>query len=90
MRGSIPLRPTVVWVLLVAVTGASFWLGTDHPFQSLGVRVASATALGIAFLKAYLVGQDFMEVRGAPAPLRWAFATWIVAFGSVTIGLYAA
>jgi hypothetical protein len=85
----IPLRPTVVWIVLISATAATVWLGTDHPFLSVGVHFASSLALAVAFLKAYLIGQDFMEIRTAPTALRVAFATWVVVFGGVIIAIQA-
>jgi hypothetical protein len=34
----------------------------------------------VAFLKAYLIGTEFMEVRRAPAVLRGLFSGWVVLF----------
>lgn len=85
MTGGTPRRATIVWLVLIAVTVTTFWLGTEHPFIGSGSRVAGGVALGGAFLKAFLVGQDFMEVRGAPATLQIVFGGWIVVFGSLTL-----
>jgi hypothetical protein len=85
----IPLRPTLVWLALISATAATVWLGTEHPFMDVGVRVASSLALGLAFLKVYLIGQDFMEIRPAPSPLRVAFAAWILIFGTLVITIHA-
>jgi len=85
MTASFPRRATVVWVVLVLVTAATFWMGTEHPFLAAGGRVAPALALVAAFVKAYLVGREFMEVRGGPPALRWVFTTWISGFGGITL-----
>jgi hypothetical protein len=54
--------------------------------QSLQVMVA--LALLIAFLKIYFIGSEFMELRGAPAPLRVAFTVWVVCVAAATTTLY--
>jgi cytochrome c oxidase subunit IV len=78
-------RGTVVWAALVAATLVSSVLGTS---AHGGVQVATAGALAIAFLKVRYVGLDFMEVRGAAAPLRAAFEGWVLVVGAVVVGLY--
>jgi len=77
----IPLRPTVVWLVLISATAATVWLGIDHPFMDIGAHFATSLAIALAFVKAYLIGQDFMEIRTAPGTLRLAFAAWIFIFG---------
>lgn len=85
---TLPLRPTLVWIFLMTATAATVWLGTDHPFVSLGANLAPALALGLAFVKAHLIGQDFMEIRTAPPALRVAFSLWIGVFGVAVIALH--
>jgi len=85
----IPLRPTLVWLALISATAATVWLGTDHPFMNVGAHFATSLALGLAFLKAYLIGQDFMEIRTAPRALRLAFAAWIFIFGLSVLAIQA-
>jgi hypothetical protein len=89
MSASTPRRATVVWIALVLATCATWWLGTDHPFADASVRLAGAVAIVIAFAKAWLVGQDFMELRGAARPLRLALAVWLSVVGSLCVALYA-
>lgn len=84
MTGVVPRLTTAVWVLLVVVTVASFWVGTGHVG---GTTVTAATVIGAGFGKAFLVGRHFMEIGGAPAPLRWAFTAWIWGFGALCLGL---
>lgn len=67
---------TVVWVALVALTGMSLWLGTDHGFNS--VELASVVVLVVAFIKVRLVGMYFMELRDAPIALRALFEGWCI------------
>jgi len=86
---SFPRRATVVWTILVAVTFATFWLGTDHPFSNVSLRLASVLALVLAFVKVWLIGMDFMEIRQAPRALRVAFGVWLTVIGGGLLLLYA-
>lgn len=81
----VPIRPTVIWAVLVMATAATFWVGTDHPFSMLGTEFAPALTLALAFVKAALIGNEFMEIRAAPRPLRVAFAAWITVFATATV-----
>lgn len=89
---SIPVhaRVTVVWAFLSAVTVLSWWLGgTAHG----GGQVVASTpitigVLAIAFVKARLILQRFMEVRTAPTWLRLFTDTWLVLFWGAVLGIY--
>ena len=83
-----PRRATIVWTILVAATFATFWLGTDHPFSNLSVRLASVLALVLAFVKVWLIGADFMEIRQDPRVLKVAFGVWITVIGGGLLLLY--
>ena len=80
----VPVQPTVIWAVLVMATAATFWVGTDHPFSMLGAEFAPALTLMLAFLKAALIGNEFMELNAAPRPLRMAFGAWIAVFATAT------
>lgn len=77
-------RSTLVWIVLVAATIASWALGAEHRVGSeIGVVV-----LGIALIKVRFVGLDFMELREAPLALRTAFEGYCVAIWCVLAGMY--
>jgi hypothetical protein len=79
--------PTIlVWLALVAATGLSFALGSGHT-SGAGKAVISCV-LAIAFIKAWLVGRWFMELRTAPRWLRSVFDAWVLVVGAALIGLY--
>lgn len=88
MTATWPRRAVAVWGVLVVVTAATFWLGTDHPFSGVGPRFATGLALAAAFVKAWLVGQHFMEIREAPVALRLVFGAWVLVFGTICTLLY--
>ncbi len=83
-------RTTVVGLLLILATLASWWIGTDHGWFSDGdgVTVASVAVLAVAFVKIHFVGADFMELRAAPLALRRAFLLWLVLTAAIVIGLF--
>ena len=84
MTGIVPRKVTAVWVLLIAVTTASFLIGVGHVG---GTTAAATVVVGAGFGKAYLVGQHFMEISAAPFQLRLAFAAWVLGFGGLCLGL---
>jgi hypothetical protein len=89
MRSLLRTSATPVWAMLVLGTAASCWLGPAYGSQS-GRTLATTTVLTIAFVKVWLVGREFMELRRAPAVLRLLFDGWIVlVYGSLT-GIYLA
>jgi hypothetical protein len=87
---SLLLRPiTLVWLLLVLATGASWRFGTEHVLELAAAHPsATATIIVIALIKIRLVMRHFMEVRSAPLPLKLMCDAWLVLVGSVVLGLY--
>ncbi len=51
-------------------------------------RLAATLVLAIAFVKARIVGLEFMELRLAPLALRLIFEAWTVIACALLIGLY--
>ena len=85
-------RPiTVAWVVLCAMTIASWWLSPAHSgtaaVPSLPITVA-VVVLGL--IKSRLIIRYFMEVRSAPRWLRLATDCWLVVLwaGALIIYLY--
>lgn len=72
-------RVTVVWAVLVGATLLSLVLGVTHGIGD--ARVAAGVLLTVAFVKVWLVGMHFMELREAPANLRGFFTGWCVITG---------
>ena len=81
--------PTLVWSLLTAVTFASWWLGAGRegvPFvASLSVTIG---VVAIALIKTRRVFWYFMEVRTAPAWLRWNRDGWLAFLAVMLVALY--
>ncbi len=79
-----PARVAVVWLVLLAATLLSW-----ESAQSAGeYRLASSVVLLIAFLKARLIGLEFMELRNAPRVLRCIFEAWAVLACATLLTLY--
>lgn len=83
-----PRRAVVVWAVLVVITGVTFWLGADHPLAAVSVRLGSALAIVLAFVKVWFVGMDFMEIRHAPTALKVVFHIWLAVIGGGLLALY--
>jgi hypothetical protein len=80
--------PTVVWLLLVAATMTSWFLGTNHGLSTSGQSLVGAVILVVAVVKVRLVGTYFMELRNAPAVLRSLFNLYCIVLLGVLSGLY--
>jgi heme/copper-type cytochrome/quinol oxidase subunit 4 len=74
----------IVWLVLVAVTLVSWWVGAEHALSA--DRAVTATVLAAAFVKVRLIGIHFMELGTAPLVLRGLFEGYVVV---VTIALFA-
>jgi len=77
-------RAGASWLVLIVATLISYALGADHGSGSVMVVVV----LAIAAIKIRLVGLDFMELRGAPIPLRIAFEGYCLGLWALLSGLY--
>lgn len=79
-------RFTVVWVLLIAATIASFWVGTDHGLSSSTGR--GVVILAIAFVKVRFVGLYFMDLRSSPYLLRGIFEAYCMVVCLAMMAVY--
>lgn len=76
-------RNTLVWIVLIAITWASWLAG--HSFGD--ASTAGVIILLCAFAKARLIISEFMEVRTAPLVLQWLTDGWIVIACGLLIAL---
>ena len=90
MRLGVPARTTAIWLILIMASFLTWWLGTNDSRDQLSDRVMIAAVVVIALLKAYLVGMEFMEVRGAPAVLRGLLTGWVGLLAVAVTTLYLA
>lgn len=64
------------WLVLMLLTAVSWWLGADHEMAGLGKHFAMVTILVVTFVKIYVVGHAFMELREAAPWLQNLFRAW--------------
>jgi hypothetical protein len=76
-------RITSVWLLLLALTGVSWWLGRDGGGRDFGVVIVA-----LAFLKIRFVLLDFMELRGAPLAMRYVGEAWVFVLAGAILMIY--
>ena len=79
-------RISVVWFLLIAATLLSLSVGTGHGLDSH--RGASVAVLLVAFVKVFLVGMYFMELRAAQNVLRGLFAGYCLLVYALCTGMF--
>lgn len=87
MRELVNQRATVIFALLVLLTGISFWLTIGHGGASLhqSGSVIWTLVIGVASLKVRWVMLDFMELRSAPIKLRLLCESWVIGVGAFLI-----
>ena len=78
----------LVWVALIALTGASLCLGSEHGVSGDTQLAVGTAALLAAFIKVRFVVMDFMEGRRFPARVLIAAEAWIAINGAPVVGLY--
>jgi len=76
----------LVWAVLVVATVTTWSLSTDSSDPRAGRPLIVASIMVITFVKVWLVGAYFMELRGAPAALRRSFGAWCVLVGAGLVG----
>jgi hypothetical protein len=75
-----------VWLLLSAVTLVSAALGATDGFEPS--ELVTAGVLVIAAVKARFILRDFMDVRAAPAWLRYGTDAWLTVLLAACLILY--
>ena len=71
---------TWAWLLLIAVTMLAWWLAEGEQ------KMSSATTMAIflsACVKIWIIGYQFMELKLAPAFLRYGFLLWLIAISCI-------
>ena len=74
-NGVLSNATTVAWLILMVATGVGWWLGQTPQ----GMALATTGVIIVAFIKVWIVGFQFMELRHAPRWLRHGFDAWIIA-----------
>jgi hypothetical protein len=81
-------KTSIVWLILIAATLTSWWLGTEHGISN--TKLATTLILMVAFVKVRLVVMHFMEVHDAPVPLRLILEVYCVVVCAVLVVMYLA
>jgi hypothetical protein len=76
------------WLVLMALTAASWWAGADRAVGVIGRDILMISILVLTFAKIYVVGYAFMELREAAPWLARTFAVWCVGLCAVMSGMY--
>ena len=80
-------RPcTLVYLVMLGLTAATYAVGT----AGLGGLQLSLLVLGFALLKAHLVGDWFMGLRGLSGSWRWVVAIWVLIPGILITAAFVA
>lgn len=78
-----------VWLALSVLTMLSWWAGPVRAGGSLEPHtMITVFVIALAVIKCRLILQYFMEVRSAPAWLKWATDAWLVALWGGVLALY--
>jgi caa(3)-type oxidase subunit IV len=78
-------RVTWVWLALVVLTCVTTWGLSQDMFRP---AVAVVGNFLIAAVKVRYVMLDFMELRDAPIPVRFAFEAWPWAVAAIILGFW--
>jgi heme/copper-type cytochrome/quinol oxidase subunit 4 len=81
------LSSNSLWLLLLAVTGVTYWLGESGQMANASLMPVLGI-FGIAFVKAWVVIQDFMELRHAPKLWRNLLLAWLLVVISMIVLAY--
>lgn len=89
MRQVIASYNSLIWLLLVSLTGLSWFLG-EHNAAPAAEHIAWFTTamMLVGFFKVRLVGLDFMELRHSPWFLRIIFEAWVLITCAIILVLY--
>ena len=88
MKSLLLTRVTLVWLLLVIATAASWTIG--HGAGPYELRYTGSAIMGLAFVKVRLVIHEFMEIRTAPPFMRIVADGWLLAIVATLITVYLA
>lgn len=76
-----------VWLILLAATAVTYWLGESGLSGSAGMAPILAM-FGLAFIKGFLVIQDFMALRHAPLLWTRLLVGWLIFVTSMIVLAY--
>ncbi len=74
---------TRAWLVLVSMTALAWWFGVSAQDAVNATQVALLGVIATACIKIWIIGYQFMELRIAPAGLRYGFLAWVVGIGVI-------
>lgn len=74
----------VAWLILMVATGIGWWLGHTNRSGGEGLKLATAGVIIVSFIKVWVVGFQFMELKHAPWWLKHIYNAWVL---GITIAL---
>ena len=69
---------TLAWLVLLAATLLAWALGSSAQLNSSTFKLVKTGVVLTAFLKVWLVGFQFMELRSGPRIMLYAFSAWVL------------
>jgi cytochrome c oxidase subunit IV len=79
----------IVWLVLMVITGFSWFVGANHGLGGSGPSLSIILLISLAYFKIRLVILYFMEVRHGPILLRIGCELWVVCSWIGTVGYLA-
>ncbi len=81
---------TYAWIILCAITIASWWLAPGHSHRVPAVPSVPITVAVVllGFIKGRLIIQYFMEVRAAPRWLKLFTDAWLIVLWAGVLAIY--
>ncbi|QRG07223.1 cytochrome C oxidase subunit IV family protein [Xanthobacter dioxanivorans] len=86
MLKTVPIRATVVWLVLMILTCIS--LKAVPRFDWFSTPQAGVVAIIISFFKSRLIIFEFMEVKFAPLAVRRLAEAWCICVCFVLVAIY--
>ena len=77
------LKPTIVWVVLLAFTALSLIFSEWCQSQCGDVGLTLLAVVVLACVKIRIIMTYFMELKTAPMPLRLAMDAWVLLVGAM-------
>ncbi len=81
------LSSNALWLVLLAVTGVTYWLGESGQLGQANMLPVLGI-FGIAFVKGWVIINDFMELRHAPRLWRNLLLAWLLVVTSMILLAY--
>lgn len=68
----------VAWLILMVATGIGWWLGHTNQSGSEVAKLTTAGVIIVSFIKVWVVGFQFMELKHAPWWLKHIYNAWVL------------